>query len=326
MKDDGEKRFAKLATWIIEKKVPPDPAIDPILKYFMDLKNTEENLSRSIVPWVAKMPIYEHYLKHIKGIGPILSANLIAMLTPIDRFPKPSMLVAYAGLAGQFYRMECANGHKIISSSPKASCPVLESNTDGEGRACGAPIVKSVLEKSIMRHEAGYHVFQNTRLKATLFKVATSFEKLSADKSQYRALYEAKKAEYASREGINKGHARMMALRYVEKRFLVNLHVVWMRGIGKEVTPYEATLPNHTIEPIRTDDGYPLPQPGSFEAVDDEASWAVKQLTDNYYDIQMMRIRAFNNIVAWLSTNRERLPEEYREFLKRKESEGDSED
>ena len=313
----NERIYAKLATLIVEKKIQPVPAIDPLLRYFVELKNTEDDLSRAVVPWVSRMPIYDQYLKHIKGIGPILSANLIAMLTPIDRFPKPSMLVAYAGLAGQYYRMECANGHRIISSSPKAS------NADGEGTVCGAPIVKSVLEKKVMKREAGYHVFMNARLKTTLFKVATSFEKMSAEKSQYRAMYEAKKIEYASREGVTKAHARMMALRYVEKRFLVNLHVVWMRGIGKEVTPYEATLPNHTIEPIRTDDGYPLPQPGSFEAVDDEASWAVKQLTDNYYEIQKMRIKAFNNMVSWLLANRSRLPENYKEFLNKKDRDAD---
>ena len=33
-----------------------------------------------------------------------------------------------------------------------------------------------------------------------------------------------------------------IAIRYIEKRFLVNLHVVWSLGMGIEVTPYEATL------------------------------------------------------------------------------------
>ena len=318
-----DRKYAIIATRMLEEKdfgKIPD-GIKDLASYYRNLKTTEEGVARSIVPWVEKTYIYKEYLKHIQGIGPVLSANLIAMLNPITDFPKPSMLVSYTGLSGSHYEQECEEGHKFLTSSPKPFCPVnLTETTDDEMKTCNARVVKSTLINKPMKRKKGFHIFVNTRLKTTLYKIATSFEKMSSEKSQYRMLYDTKKAEYASRkelqdEKASKGHIRMMTLRYIEKRFLVNLHVVWMRGLGIEVTPYEATLPNHTIEPIKTDDGYPLPAKGTFKPISEEDNWAIRQLTDNYYDIQKMRIKCFNNVVAWAKSN----PEKVKAFSEPKE-------
>lgn len=297
---EEDRKYAKIADDLLSGKFIPDPSIEPMVRYYANLEKTENELTKSITSWITHFEVYEKYLKHIHGIGPVLSANLISMLSPIDRFPKPSMVVAYAGLSGQYYEQECENGHRIISSSPKSKCPVFLTDS---GDLCDAKIVSSTKFSGIMKRKKGYHILENTRLKTALFKVATSFEKQSGEKSQYRALYDAKKAEYNSRDDMTKGHARMMALRYVEKRFLVNLHVVWMGGIGNKVTPYEATLQNHTIDPITTDDNTPIPSLGSFNKTDDIANWTIHQLTDSYYDIQKMRIKAFNNVVTWIKNN-----------------------
>jgi hypothetical protein len=318
-----DRKYAIIATRMLEEKdfgKIPD-GIKDLASYYRNLKTTEEGVARSIVPWVERTDIYKQYLKHIQGIGPILCANIVAMTNPITDFPKPSMLVSYAGLSGSHYEQECEEGHKFLTSSPKPFCPVnLTETTDDEMKTCNARVVKSTLINKPMKRRKGYHIFVNTRLKTTLYKIATSFEKMSSEKSQYRMLYDTKKAEYASRkelqdEKASKGHIRMMTLRYIEKRFLVNLHVVWMRGLGIEVTPYEATLPNHTIEPIRTDDGYPLPAKGTFTPISEEDNWAIRQLTDNYYDIQKMRIKCFNNVVAWAKSN----PEKVKPFSEPKE-------
>lgn len=310
--NEKEKRiYARIATAILEEKDPkaiPNGIRDLVL-YYRNLKATEDGVARSVVPWVEKTDIYNKYLKHIYGIGPILAANLIAMLNPITGFAKPSLLVSYAGLAGSHYEQECEEGHKFLTSAPKPSCPVnLEETETEDARKCEGKIVKSVFVDKPMKRKKGYHIFQNARLKTTLFKIAASFEKQSAEKSQYRLLYDTKKAWYASRPELQegkgaKGHIRMMAFRYVEKRFLINLHVAWMRGCGVDVTPYEATLPNHTLEPVRTDDNYPLPVKGTFKVISEEDNWSIRQLTDNYYDIQKMRIKCFNNVIAWAKSN-----------------------
>ena len=310
-----DRKYAIIATKILEEKdfsKVPD-GIKDLVSYYRNLKATEEGVAKSIVPWVEETDIYKEYLKHIQGIGPILCANIVAMTNPITDFPKPSMLVSYSGLSGSHYEQECEEGHKFLSSSPKAYCPVNLTETDSdEMKVCNAKVVKSTFVNLPMKRKKGFHIFVNTRLKTTLYKIATSFEKMSPEKSQYRFLYDVKKAEYASRKELqdekgSKGHIRMMTLRYIEKRFLVNLHVVWMKGLGIDVTPYEATMPNHTIEPIRTDDGYPLPAKGTFTPISEEDNWAIRQLTDNYYDIQHMRIKCFNNVVAWVKSNPEKV-------------------
>lgn len=320
METEADGKFSRAATLLLnekdEKKVPAD--IRDLYNYYKNLTMTEDGIAKGIVPWVSGTGIYKEYLDHLKGIGPILSANLIAMLNPITDFAKPSMLVSYAGLAGSHYEQECSNGHKFMTASPKPFCPVNLNETTDEIKPCDAEIVRSDFIDAPMKRKKGYHVFANTRLKTTLFKVATSFEKQSGDKSQYRSIYDFKKAEYMSRDVIKtekggKGHARMMALRYIEKRFLVNLHVVWMEGLGYHVTPYEATLPEHHLTPIRTDDGHPLPKFGSIEPIPESRMWTIRQLTDNYYDIQKMRIKCFNNVVAWIKSN----PDKAVDYLKK---------
>ena len=325
-KDDKKKErlYATIATRLLEEedfeKIPS--GIKDLVSYYKNLIATEEGVARSIVPWVSKIPIYTEYLRHIRGIGPILSANLIAMLNPIEDFPKPSMLVSYAGISGSHYDQECEEGHKFLTSSPKPYCPVnlTETYDDGEIRTCDSKIIRTTFVDAPMKRKKGYHVFMNTRLKTTLYKIASSFEKQPPDKSQYRMLYDLKKAEYSGRKNLQdekggKGHMRMMAFRYIEKRFLVNLHVVWSLGMGREVTPYEATLKNHTLEDIRTDDGTPLPKKGSFKPISEEDNWAIRQLTDNYYDIQKMRIKCFNNVVAWVKSN----PDKVKDFSEPKD-------
>lgn len=299
-----ERKFAKIAELLVSGKVAVDPEIFALVEYFRNLKTTEDTIAHRIAGWITHHPIYEEYLSHIQGIGPIFSANLIAMLTPITRFPKPSMLVAYAGIAGQHYEQECEEGHKFLTTSPKTACPVnLNETTAEEKEVCGARIHVSQFVQSPMKRKKGYHVFLNARMKTLLFKIANSFEKQNSEKSQYRLLYDVKKAEYNSREGMTKGHARMMAMRYVEKRFLQNLHIVWMTALGNDVTPYEAILPNHTIDPIVTDDGYHLPGKGSMKLSPETENWTIRQLTDSYYDIQKMRLKSFNNVIAWVKNN-----------------------
>ena len=316
-KDDKKERlYATIATRLLEEKdfgKIPD-GIKDLVSYYRNLLTTEEGVARSIVPWVAKTSIYKEYLQHIRGIGPILSANLIAMLNPITDFPKPSMIVSYAGLSGSHYEQECEEGHRFLSSSPKPFCPVnlTETGYSDEIQTCNSKVIRTTFVDAPMKRKKGYHIFMNSRLKTTLFKIATSFEKQQGDKSQYRMLYDFKKAEYSGRKELQdekggKGHMRMMAFRYIEKRFLVNLHVVWSLGMGIEVTPYEATLKNHTIEEIKTDDGTSLPAKGSFKPISEEDNWAIRQLTDNYYDIQKMRIKCFNNVVAWVKSNPEKV-------------------
>lgn len=58
----------------------------------------ERDIQKKIADWVKEEPIYQYWLGDIKGVGPILSAGLIAWVGDIKRFPTISKLWAYCGL------------------------------------------------------------------------------------------------------------------------------------------------------------------------------------------------------------------------------------
>lgn len=70
---------------------------------FLNLKKSLEKLEsdyeKMIVAHIKNEPIYTEYLKHIKGIGPVLAANLIAYLGYCENFDTPSKIWRYSGLA-----------------------------------------------------------------------------------------------------------------------------------------------------------------------------------------------------------------------------------
>jgi len=303
MNEKYERKYASIATDMIDGKYSIPDGIRPLVHYCISLANTEKELVAGITAWVSGHPIYSGYLKHIAGIGPVLSANLISMIEPVERFEKPSKLIAYAGYSTQYYAQKCGAGHKFMSSSPMPYCPVRVMGEGDTINVCNKPIIESKFVKGVMQRKTGYILLVNTSMKTLMYKIGTSIERMSPDKSYYRRLYDGIKARYNSMDDMAKGHARMMALRYVEKRFLINLHVSWMYGLGHDIKPYESTLENHTIEPIELDDDTPLPAFASMDRIDTEGIWTIKQLTGSYYDVQKLRIKAFNNIVAYVKDN-----------------------
>jgi len=70
-------------------------------------KKMEEKLKRPIEALLRHEPIYNAWLKHIKGIGPMLGASLIAEIGDIGKFRHVRSLWHYAGL------------HVVDGSAPK---------------------------------------------------------------------------------------------------------------------------------------------------------------------------------------------------------------
>ena len=66
-----------------------------IINVFSDIEN---ELQKYIKVKVKTHPLYENYLKHVKGIGKITAAQLITMIGDIKRFPTVTKLWKYAGL------------------------------------------------------------------------------------------------------------------------------------------------------------------------------------------------------------------------------------
>jgi hypothetical protein len=63
-----------------------------------DAEKFERHIERHIKALLKKQPFYLLWLKRVKGIGPLLSASVMAEIGSPTRFPNPSSLWHYAGL------------------------------------------------------------------------------------------------------------------------------------------------------------------------------------------------------------------------------------
>jgi len=298
------KKYTQMAKEMIEHPETTPPLLQPLLKHYNDLVQTEENLKKQITDLVKDEHIYKYYLKHIKGIGPILSANLIS-LVEVEKFKNPSKLWAYAGLSSEHYVNICENGHKSITSSQRLTCPVKMLNEKtGKFDTCGAKIVKSEYVRAPMKRQTGYVLLINKKLKVAMWKIAQAFIKTDGN---YKILLNEYKEQYLKNENMTKLHAMNMAMRRVEKLFLSNLWSVWRHQLGLDVPkPYVVERLGRTLDPPIVDDGYEIPIHSIYTDEDKkklaEKRRILKPLVSGFYDIQKLRIETYNRIVDQIYT------------------------
>lgn len=211
------KKFSAIANSIVSLKTKPPEKIKELVWCHNSLRETERELAKRLDAWSSHTNIRIRFLSRVQGIGPIFSSALIAWLEPISRFDNISKLWKYCGLAPDQKRQR---GKKL-----------------------------------------GY----NPHLKTLAWKIACSFEKQQAKKSVYRRLYNEKKKYLAQRPDLAepvkkkvkgaKLHIRLLALRFIEKRFLADLWVQWRTLERLPVTqPYSIAVLGHTgFEPTVLD-------------------------------------------------------------------------
>jgi len=261
-----DKPYAWYADRLLKKKVNKEE-IENMVWVTSELIRLEDDISARIKDIISEFDIYDLYLSKIRGIGHIIAAGLIGWIAPIERFKYPSRLRAYAGLVPHHYRMKCEEGHGIIATSPKETCPV---KVGRKRNPCGARIVDVTLVEKPPKKATGYFTMINTRLKTHLVgRTAKSFEYQNARRCYYRYLYDRVKAYYATQfPDATKGHIRNKTLLWVASMFTSHLWEVWRRLEGLEVTePYPVAKLNHTkIRPM-TDEESPLVPRFRIEAV-----------------------------------------------------------
>ncbi len=309
-----DKKYSELADRYISGEVEPPAVLDNELWLLHQLADLEDGLKDKIVDALEKEDLWSRYLSQIYGVGPLLAANLISFIHPIERFKNVSKLWAYAGLSAVHWESECERGHKMITTSEPPTCKVkaLDEKTH-EHKVCGAKIVKSTYVPSPPKRKEGYVLLVNAKLHTTLWKLSDSFLKQRSDRSVYRRYYDQfrldeerknEQAEKKLRDAVL--HAR--AMRKVQKMFLQHLLIVWGEGVGmKFPDPYPVQFLGRAPERPPMDRKHVLPErinpPQSPERL--------RFLVDSFYDIQKRRIETYNRIVAWIYTNRDRvLPQE----------------
>jgi len=218
-----------------------------------NLEAAETETARLIKAEVRDLPIWQHWLRNVKGIGPTFAAVLQSKIIEKRQAyyqhpehgprwgPHPDDLPEHAreGLSAQYGEPTGEVRHGLACFPKRASlhayCGLA---TDGEGQA--------------QRRKKGQQANWNRQLKTAAFLIGESFTKT---KGAYRAAYDYyRAAEDAKGDAKSKAHALRRSQRKAVKLFLSHL---WLVGRLEQGLPVEPPYPqghlghSHFIPPLR---------------------------------------------------------------------------
>lgn len=178
-------------------------------EYFGLLANEEKNF-RNLGKVLEEVPIYAEFLKGVRGCGPAMAGVIISELDP-HKARTPSSFWAYVGLD------VAADGR---GRTRKQEHLVDRTYTSRAGQLA--------TRKSIT-----YNPFAKTKIMGVL---AGSFLRSGSPYAQTYADYKLRLEHHPAHRDKTPAHRHQMALRYMAKRFLVDLHAKWRALEGLEVT------------------------------------------------------------------------------------------
>jgi len=215
---DGVKTFPRYATFTGDELISTYTELC-LLSQYIDIEESEKSHFTRLKSVLLEYPIYVQFLDDIKGIGPAMGGVIISEFN-IHKAEYPSSMWKYAGLdvasdgQGRSRRKEHLVDEEYIDK-------------DGETQT----------KKSIT-----FNPFLKTKLIGVL---GSSF--LRAGDNPYSRIY----ADYKHRlenhqnhKEKSKGHRHNMAIRYMIKRFLVDLYTAWrtIEGLPVALEYSEAKL------------------------------------------------------------------------------------
>jgi len=290
--------------------IPEDMRV--MIWFYTRLLDTEHTFQRKLQSMVSEQPIYNNYLKHIRGIGPVFAANLLTI--DISKYDTISKLWADTGYSAVHWESVCTKGHHFMSTSKYNTCPVraLDEETK-KYKVCGAGMEEAVFINAPMKRRHGWVMIQNRKRKMTIWKIVQSFIKQPSDRSWYRRFYdkmkakELEKAAELEKKDITKGHANNRAIRKVAKRFLANFHIIYRQQLGLKIRePWVDEHKKHIYEEPEVDDKTVVFK--TYKYTEDEKKKleefraGLQQNVDSFYQLQKLRIQAFNRIVDYVAT------------------------
>jgi len=213
--------------------------------------NEERDLLRVLTERIARHPAWP-WLGRVRGLGPSLSARLLARLE-IERAPTPSSFWSYCGLAtvaARLYRCEEC-GYEL--SLPAGRHLRSVHRVPGSARPCAsmlAAIGEGTRRVAQPRPSRGESAPYDREAKKLCYLIGTSFVRQG---DAYRRYYNEQRARLdASKPDWIPRRRHLTALRMTEKLFLAHLWLVWREQLGLPVTaPYADTR----------DDAAPAPRP-----------------------------------------------------------------
>ena len=202
-------------------KLLSDASEMSLVREYLSLLKAEEEQFKDIGKALKFVSIWANWLEGVRGCGPAMAGVIVSEID-IHKAMYPSSLHKYAGL-------DVAPDENGIPAgrSRKAAHLIDAVYTDAEG--------KEATRKSIT-----FNPFLKTKLVGVL---GSSFIKLGGP---YRDVYDNYKNRLQNRHDLSeesKGHIHNMAVRYMIKIFLIDLHREWRKLEG-----YEPTLPYHVAK------------------------------------------------------------------------------
>ena len=222
-----------------------------VKRYFDLFQQIEDDITDDIANLVQAYPIYDH-VSALKGIGPTLSAKMIALVGDISTFTNVSKLWRFSGYA-------------TIADPKWQPPPHVPELIDGLCVRCGRPLDEHVNTEAgasengldddtpfaapriAERAVKGEKLHYNKRLKVALYLVATSFMR---SRSPYRAVYDAAREKYdRTRPGWTPLHKHRASLRVMIKVFLTHFWRRWrtLEGLPVRNLYVEQYLGHETI-------------------------------------------------------------------------------
>ena len=208
---DGVSTFPRQASFKGDEIISNYTELVLLAQYF-ELETAEGDHFKRMGKVLNEFPIYTAFLEDVKGVGPAMAGVIISEID-IAKAEYPSSLWKYSGLD------VAGNG---AGRSRKAEHLVDAEYVDKEGE------IKT--RKSIT-----FNPFLKTKLVGVL---ASSF--LRAGDNTYSKIYNDYKTRLEHHENHKektKGHRHNMAMRYMVKRFLVDLYAAWRPLEGLAVAP-----------------------------------------------------------------------------------------
>jgi hypothetical protein len=215
---DLKFRFKKLTAGVAKEGLPTkrkwkgdnlitDYSEAVLISNYLTLERDEASQFRRLESVLEEFPIYEEFLKGIRGCGPAMSAVVIAEID-ITKARYPSSLWAYAGLD---VVVQNDNSESRGRSRRKEHLREID-YTDKDG-------------KPAKRVGITFNPFLKTKLTGVLGPCL-----IRAGSDPYRAVYDHYKHRLESHPkwaAKTKGHRHNASIRYMIKALLLDLYVAW---------------------------------------------------------------------------------------------------
>ena len=217
---EGKSRKVKLSDFQGYRLITDSTEL-ALVREYLALLATEEAQFKDIGKALKSYPIWTQWLEGVRGCGPAMAGVIISEID-ISKAQYPSSLHKYAGLD---------------------VAPDENGNMAGRSRKAAhlvdAQYVTATGEEST-RKSITFNPFLKTKMVGVL---GSSFIKLGGT---YRDIYDGYKNRLQNRPDLtdeSKGHIHNMAVRYMIKMFLIDLHREWRKLEG-----FAPTVPYHVAK------------------------------------------------------------------------------